>query len=704
MTPVATPVPLRAFCILCRDVDQHLAFYTDCLGLAVKRREEGFAAFDTTRIVVCLWEIGHIAVNLQRFERPPGVEACVAAIRLACSPGEAAAIGRRVRARGIAVRETSEGFVFVDPNATEWRIESGRDGDVPGIALFVRDLQASHRFYEQGMGFARLGQSEHWVDYVGQGDTVLRIEQCHQPCGPIHAAMPALGFDTQAEVVEQSRCIAENGLEIEVPARLHPWNFVAAYLSDPDGHIWEIYASVSTAPSKSVELDLVERLTRHLGASSVLVGDDVAARPASRSHLTAPCRALALVRPKNTAEVSDTLRLCHAVSWPVVTRGGMTGLVDGALCGPGEIALSLESMVGIESFDPVGQTITVLAGTPLQVVQDYVEERGLFFPLDLGARGSATIGGNIATNAGGNRVLRYGMMRELVLGLEAVLADGTIVSAMHGLIKNNTGLDVKQLFIGTEGTLGVVTRAVLRLWPQPQEFATAFIACPTFDALIDVLQLAGRKFSSRVTAFEAMWPDFYAAVTQPERVRPPLDRNHPFYALIEISVERGETEACERMLSDLMDAGRVLDAVVAKSQAQRSDLWAVRDAVHYFRPDGFEHYFDVSLPLRSIDRYVLEVRKRIVDHCPSARVLSFGHIGDGNIHWVIDAPGAAEFLQGAVYEPLAELGGSVSAEHGIGLQKKHVLHLSRTPAELAVMRSVKAALDPRGILNPGKIF
>ncbi|HVN01282.1 MAG TPA: FAD-binding oxidoreductase [Caulobacteraceae bacterium] len=447
--------------------------------------------------------------------------------------------------------------------------------------------------------------------------------------------------------------------------------------------------------------ELLDDLRAALGEASVLTGED--ARQTTLSPWTRLGEPLAVLKPRSTAEVSTVLRLAHAAGAAVVPWGGRTGLVDGAQA-DGALALSLERMNAVEAVDAASGTMRVQAGCPLQAACEAAEAGGLMLPLDLGSRGSATIGGNISTNAGGNRVLRYGMMRDMVLGLEAVLADGTVVDALNSLIKNNTGYDIKQLFIGTEGTLGVVTRAVLRLRPKPASQNVAFLAVDAFEALPRLL----RRFemSLGLSAFEVLWPEFYDLVTTPPaKGSPPLPRGHAFYVLIEALGGEAEAdgEAFEAALAGALESGDLVDAVIAKSDAERGALWALRDDVGQTRRVAPRTIaFDVSLPIAAMPPYVADVRAAL----PEAVV--FGHLGDGNLHIIADAgdgsAGARHAVETKVYQPLRNRGGVVSAEHGIGLMKREYLAWSRSPEELAVMRAMKAALDPQGTLNPGKVF
>lgn len=454
---------------------------------------------------------------------------------------------------------------------------------------------------------------------------------------------------------------------------------------------------------------LIEELKAALAPGGVLEGADAAERAQSVwTRLGSP---LAVLRPTSTQEVSTILRLASAAGTPVVPWGGKTGLVDGCNA-DGALALSLERMAAVEAIDVAGARMTVQAGCVLQTACEAAEAAGLLLPLDLGARGSATIGGNIATNAGGNRVLRFGMMRDMVLGLEAVLADGTIVSAMNSLMKNNTGYDLKQLFIGAEGTLGVVTRAVLRLRPAPASCNVAFAGVGSFEALPALLRRMEAGLGGTLSAFEAMWPSFHDLVTsEPARGRPPLAGRHAYYVLIESlgGDPDSDSERFEAVLGAALEDGLVEDAVIAKSKGEREALWALRDDVSQTGRNWPIVTFDVSLPISAMETYVARVTADLAACWPQRPApIVFGHLGDGNLHVIVATPDpdlatrhAAEEI---VYAPLAAVNGSISAEHGVGLQKRDFLHLSRSPQELAVMRALKAALDPANILNPGKIF
>jgi FAD/FMN-containing dehydrogenase len=445
-----------------------------------------------------------------------------------------------------------------------------------------------------------------------------------------------------------------------------------------------------------------------LGPAGVIdAKTEIAERSVGWSKLGQPA---AILRPRTTAEVSAAVRLCSRDAVPIVAWGGKTGLVDGSDA-DGAIALSLDRMDAIENLDPFNGTMTVQAGCILQNACEAAEAQELFFPLDLGARGSATIGGAISTNAGGNRVVRFGMMRDLVLGLEAVLADGTIVSSLYPFIKNNTGYDLKQLFIGSEGTLGIITRAVLRLRPRLTSQSVALVAADRFAEVVSLLRRLESRLGGQLSAFEVMWGEFYDLVTTaPAASRPILPRGHRFYVLVEAmgGDEARDSSSFEEALTERLETGAIADAVIAQSRADGNAMWALRDdasQVQRYKPLAS---FDVSLKLSAIEGFEGSLREVLSSECPQAKLFLFGHVGDGNIHVVLgptaEDPASRAGLVSRVYDCLGRAGGSISAEHGIGLDKRPYLALSRNPEELALMRLIKRSLDPAGLLNPGKIF
>ncbi|RRJ82667.1 FAD-binding oxidoreductase [Aestuariirhabdus litorea] len=456
---------------------------------------------------------------------------------------------------------------------------------------------------------------------------------------------------------------------------------------------------------------ILQDLHAIVGDAGLLLGADVAQRPAM-SLGKGSCEARAIVRPATPEELSQVMALCHRNDQPVVPWGGLTGLVNGATAQPHEIAISLERMTAIEEFDEQAGILVVQAGAPMQKVQEAAADKGWLFALDLGARGTATIGGNIATNAGGNSVLRYGMMRQQVLGLEAVLADGTLLSSMNQMLKNNAGYDLKHLFIGTEGTLGIVTRAVLRLHPLPRSRNTAFVGVESFAQLSILLRELSASLSGQLSSFEVMWGNFYRLMTEQTGKHPVImPTDLPYYVLIEATGNSADEDAqrFEQILGEALESGTLLDAVIAQSETQADNLWAMRDDIETLvQAMSPLIAFDVSLPIKAMEQYVQEVETTLLSRWPEARLLVFGHMGDGNLHLIIttgaDTDANRHAVETLVYEKLVPLAGSVSAEHGIGLEKRQFLPCSRSDVEIALMKTLKQALDPKNLLNPGKVI
>jgi FAD/FMN-containing dehydrogenase len=450
---------------------------------------------------------------------------------------------------------------------------------------------------------------------------------------------------------------------------------------------------------------IFEQLRDELGADLVVGADRLRERATSYWDAS-PTEARCLVRPETTEQLSRAMSICHEHGQSVVVQGGLTGIVQGAASTAADVIVSLERMTAIESVDEADGVATIQAGAILQDVQEYVAERGFLFPVDFGARGSCTIGGAAATNAGGINVLRYGMMRNVVLGLEAVLADGTIISSMNQMLKNNTGYDLKQLFIGSEGTLGVITRVVVRLYPQTSSRDTAMFACTSFDAVIRQLGAMKTNLAGTLSAFEVMWNSYITAVTGEDGHVLPLDRNYPYYVIAEAegADPDADTARFQRLLEAGMECGDIVDAVLPKSETERRALWRIREEFEAALP---AYLYDVSLPVRHMEAYVARLQARLPAWRADAVFEVFGHIADGNLHIFVkpfedNAHHAA--VDAIVYGCLEGLDGSISAEHGIGIEKKSWLALSRNNDELALMRGLKRLLDPGNLLNPGKII
>lgn len=456
----------------------------------------------------------------------------------------------------------------------------------------------------------------------------------------------------------------------------------------------------------------IQELLQSLGPDLVATGADIPDRRYADWSGVSGATPAALLRPRSTEELSRMLAICNAHGQTVVPQGGLTGLAGGACCATGDVAVSLERMNRIEEVDAISGTLTVQAGATLQAVQDAADAAGFLFPLDLGARGSCTIGGNLSTNAGGNRVIRYGTMRDQLLGLEVVLADGSVLSGLHKMVKNNTGYDMRHLLAGAEGTLGIVTRAVLKLQPRPLSVATAWCGLPSYEAVTTLLRRARAELPGGVSAFEVMWPSYLDfMLARVPALRPPLPGQHAMNVLMESAGSDAEHHAAafEAFLGRMLEEGVIEDAAVARSQADAGRLWAIRDAtaeLPILLPGMAA--FDVSFAIGDIGRAALECEAMLKQRWPSGIALVYGHLGDGNLHVIADVPdggpGVNAAIDEAVYDLVRRYHGAVSAEHGIGQLKRKVLGHTRSPAELAAMRAIKAALDPRGILNPGKIF
>jgi FAD/FMN-containing dehydrogenase len=429
--------------------------------------------------------------------------------------------------------------------------------------------------------------------------------------------------------------------------------------------------------------------------------------------------AAAVVRPGNTAEVAAVLGLCREAGVPVVPQGGNTGLCGGSMPDSSgrQVVLSLTRMSRIRAIDPVNQTITAEAGVVLQSVQEAAAAAGRLFPLSLGAEGSCTIGGNLATNAGGTGVLRYGTMRDLTLGLEVVLPDGRIWNGLRGLRKDNTGYDLKQLFIGAEGTLGVITAAVLKLFPAVRSRATAWVALPAPQAAVDLIGIFQELCGDRLTGFEIMSRQSVDVVLRHQAgARDLFAAVHPWYALVELSDTRpdaGLDGLLESGLADAVDRGVAADAVVASSPAQVARLWALREGISEAQNhEGPSLKHDVTVPVSSIPAFVERTDRALQAALPGIRLMTYGHIGDGNLHYNLSKPpgdgddafrARADELARIVYDSTSSFGGSISAEHGLGQSKREIIADYKDGCELQLMREIKQLFDPAGLMNPGKV-
>ncbi len=469
---------------------------------------------------------------------------------------------------------------------------------------------------------------------------------------------------------------------------------------------------------------LIERLRSICGTSHVLCHDDPQTdlspweqdwRQRQRG------RALAVVRPGSTTEVAAVVKACAGSGTTLVPQGGNTGLVVGSVpdASGSQIVLSLRRLNAVRALDPDNLTMTVEAGCILQNLQQAAEQAGFLFPLSLAAEGSCTIGGNLATNAGGTQVLRYGNARDLCLGLEVVNAQGEVWNGLSGLRKDNTGYDLRHLMIGSEGTLGIITAATMKLYPLPAAQLTAWAAVPSMEAALQLLGLAHSRLGPSLTGFEVMGQFALSLVDKhyPQQ-RVPLYKNTPWCVLLENSDSENEQHArtqFEALLEAAMEAGCVSDAVVAENITQARALWHIRENIPLAQAkEGLNIKHDISIPVSRIPAFVAETDALLHREIPGVRLVNFGHLGDGNLHYNVQAPEGGDnqaFLRDwedkvntLVFDQVHRFNGSISAEHGVGELKACKLPLYKDATALAMMRAIKQALDPENLLNPGKVL
>jgi FAD/FMN-containing dehydrogenase len=423
-----------------------------------------------------------------------------------------------------------------------------------------------------------------------------------------------------------------------------------------------------------------------------------------------------VLRPASAAEVSEICRLASKHRIALVPQGGNTGLVGGQTPHHGEVVISMRRLDKIRDVDAASNTMTCEAGVVLQVAQARATAADRLFPLSLGAEGSCTIGGNLSTNAGGTTALAYGVAREMALGLEVVLADGRILNALSKLKKDNTGYDLRNLFIGAEGTLGIITAATLKLFPKPRAVETAFVGLKSPAQALKLLEISQNEVASSLTSFELLSDlavDF--SVRHGIDIRDPLGAKHPWYVLMELSSSRDDARAAlESILAKGLEQAIVDDAAIAASLSQRAAFWKLRDEMSAAqKPEGGSIKHDISVPVAAVPDFIAEADAAVTKLIPGARTVPFGHLGDGNIHYNVSQPvGAdtADFLgrwhevNAVVFAIVMRMGGSISAEHGIGVLKRDELPDVKDKVAIELMRSIKAMLDPLGIMNPGKVL
>ena len=471
-------------------------------------------------------------------------------------------------------------------------------------------------------------------------------------------------------------------------------------------------------------LTLLDSLRRIVGDTNVLTHDDPTADLGAweqdwRKRVRGT--ALAVVRPGSTQQVADVVKACAAAGASIVPQGGNTGLVVGSTPDNSgtQVVLSLQRMSAVRAVDPGNSTITVEAGCVLQNLQTAAEQAGFLFPLSLGAEGSCTIGGNLATNAGGTQVVRYGNARELCLGVEVVTAQGEIWDGLSGLRKDNTGYDLRDLFIGSEGTLGIITAATMKLYPQPAAQLTAWAAVASLEDAVALLVLAQKRLSAGLTGFEVMGQFALSLVDKHyPHLRVPLWQDAPWCVLLENSDSESEDHArtqFESLLEAALEQGLVSDAVVAENITQANNLWHIRESISLAQAEeGLNIKHDISIPVSRIPEFVRQADAALAAAIPGVRFVNFGHLGDGNLHYNIQAPAEGdakvflseqeENVNTIVYDTVQAFDGSISAEHGVGELKRHKLVKHKSPVALGMMRAIKGALDPQGLMNPGRVL
>jgi len=465
--------------------------------------------------------------------------------------------------------------------------------------------------------------------------------------------------------------------------------------------------------------EVLNRLTDILGDKNVLLNPGDMAKYLDEPRKKFHGSAAAVLRPQTTGQVSEVLKLANETGTAIIPQGGNTGLVGGQTPDDSgtQIILSLERLNKVRQVDGAQNILIIEAGATLAVAQAAAESVDRFLPLSLASQGSCTIGGNLATNAGGLNVVAYGSARDLCLGLEVVMADGRIWNGLNTLRKNNTGYDLKNMFIGAEGTLGVITAAVLKLFPASQSRATAFLAVSSPAKALDLLNLAQQQSGERVTTIELLPREGLELTIKHKQTRDPFDQSYPWYVLLELSSSQPGSELAnnvETILATALDKNIAIDAVIAQSDRQTDDIWAIRELLPETQKyEGGSIKHDISVPLDKVSQFLEQASVAVMNLIPSARPVAFGHIGDGNIHFNVTQPIGADteaFLarwdevNKVVHDIATDMGGSVSAEHGIGQLKRHLMNDIKSQVELDIMQGLKRQLDPNNILNPGKLL
>ena len=456
---------------------------------------------------------------------------------------------------------------------------------------------------------------------------------------------------------------------------------------------------------------MIQELTSIVGENNILAQGKEKTRFTHIWKTDIPLTALAVVFPKSTEEVAAIMHLCNKHNQQVVVHGGLTNLVGGTQSQAKQLIVSLEKMNQIEEIDEKSRTIRVQAGVILENAIDAANDKNLFLPLSFGAKGSAQVGGVVSTNAGGLRVFRYGMTRQMVLGLEAVLPDGTIISSLKKIIKDNSGYDLKQLFIGAEGTLGIVTKVVFRLQEKPQSRSSAIVGVNNYENVIALLKFMEKGLAGTLSGFELMWKPTYEAMIAAPDFSAPIPTNFPYYVFIESlgGDSTSDFNRLEELIAQAYEKELIGDGVLAQSERELQSIWKIREDVSVLADLAqYDQHFDISLPIPVIGKEIDRAIEALEQLDFVEKIFPFGHVADGNIHFIIgkkeNSPEIIDAINAIIYGCLQRNKGSLSAEHGIGLDKKKYLFTSRTENEINLMRTLKRALDPKNILNPERII
>ncbi len=463
---------------------------------------------------------------------------------------------------------------------------------------------------------------------------------------------------------------------------------------------------------KEKVLKVVEGLCTVLGAENIIYGKDLDQKFHHVWKMDEPLKALALVMPKTTKQVSEIIKICFENNQEVIIHGGLTNLVGATKSKKNQLVISLEKMNEIEEIDQKSRTVTVQSGVILENLINSVSDKGLLLPLNFGAKGSAQIGGAISTNAGGLRVLKYGMIRQMILGLEVVLPDGTIISSLKKIIKDNSGYDLKQLFIGSEGTLGVVTRAVLRLTEAPSARHSAILGTNNYENVINLLKTLEKGLGGILSAFELMWGSTYRTMIEKSTsLISPINQEYDYYVFVETlgSNKEKDFSLLQNLIEKALEDNVILDGSLAETDRELNNLWQIREDVSILDSNAnYAQHFDISIPIPLIGDLVDSITKNLKKLSFVQNIYIWGHVADGNIHFIVgkenNSPDIIKKVNEIVYEPLKENNGSISAEHGIGLDKKNYLIKSRSKSEIELMKQIKQLFDPKNILNPGRII